>query len=122
MKIAVTATAPTLDATIDPRFGRCSYFIIIETNDMSFEAIENTSVSSSGGAGIQAAQTIAIKGAKLLITGNIGPNAYKTLNAANIDVIASCNGIVSEAIANYQAGVLKATTSANVESHAGING
>jgi predicted Fe-Mo cluster-binding NifX family protein len=44
MRIAVTAAGSTLDATMDPRFGRCAYFVIVETDDMTFEAIENTNI------------------------------------------------------------------------------
>ena len=59
MKIAVTAADPSLDATIDPRFGRCPYFLIVETEDLRFEAVANPSLSLGGGAGIQAAQLMA---------------------------------------------------------------
>ncbi len=56
MKIAITSTGPTLDDPVDPRFGRCAYFVIVKTNDMSFEAFDNESIALGGGAGIQAAQ------------------------------------------------------------------
>ena len=75
MKVAVSADKKDLDAPIDPRFGRCAFFIIVDTDDMSFEAFDNESVALSGGAGIQAAQFIASKGAEVIITGNVGPNA-----------------------------------------------
>ena len=61
MKIAVTSTGPTLDDPIDPRFGRCAYFIIVETDDMSFEAFDNESIALGGGAGIQSAQFVVSK-------------------------------------------------------------
>jgi len=68
MKIAVSSTGTDLNSEIDPRFGRCAYFIIVNTDDMSFEAIENESMSLGGGAGIQSGQFIASTGAKVLIT------------------------------------------------------
>ena len=52
MKIAVTATGPSLDEQVEPRFGRCPYFLIIETDDMDYEAVENPNVILGGGAGI----------------------------------------------------------------------
>ena len=82
MKICVTATANSLDAQIDPRFGRCSYFVIVDSETMQFEAVPNMAAAASGGAGIQAAQTIAKEGVKLLITGNVGPKAFQALAAA----------------------------------------
>ena len=82
MKICVSSTANNLDAQLDPRFGRCPYLLIVDTETMQFEAIPNLAAGTSGGAGIQAAQTIANKGAKVVITGNVGPNAFKALSAA----------------------------------------
>ena len=82
MKVAVSSTAKDLEAQIEPRFGRCPYFIIVDTDDMSFEAFDNESMSLGGGAGIQSAQFVASKGAKVVITGNVGPNAVSTLSAA----------------------------------------
>jgi predicted Fe-Mo cluster-binding NifX family protein len=62
MKVAVSATGITLDAEIDPRFGRCATLMLVETDDMSFEAIDNANSALSGGAGIQTAQVVAHKG------------------------------------------------------------
>jgi predicted Fe-Mo cluster-binding NifX family protein len=77
MKICVSSTANSLDAPIDPRFGRCPYFIIVDLETMQFEAIPNTASGAMGGAGIQAVRIIASKGVKVVITGNVGPNAFQ---------------------------------------------
>ncbi len=58
MKIAVSATGNNLNSEINPRFGRCEYFIIVETDDMSFEAYENENNELSSGAGIQSASFV----------------------------------------------------------------
>ena len=71
MKICVSATAKNLEAQTDPRFGRCPYFVIVDSETMQFKAIPNVASGATGGAGIQAAQTIANKGVKLVITGNV---------------------------------------------------
>ena len=84
MKIAVSATAPNLDAEVEPRFGRCPYFIIVDPDTMQFEAVENSSAMASGGAGIASGQVIAGKGVRAVLTGNCGPNAYQVLSAAGI--------------------------------------
>ena len=112
MKICVTATAASLDAQIDPRFGRCSYFVIVDSETMQFEAIPNTAAGVSGGAGIQAAQTIANKGVKMLITGNVGPKAFQALSAAGIEVATGAFGTVREAVEKFKRGELSAVSEA----------
>ena len=120
MKIAVTAKSNNLDSEIDPRFGRCSFFLIIETDTMSFDSISNESAMASGGAGIQAAQTVARAGVEIVITGNIGPNAFQTLSAAGIKVFTGANGTIKEVIEKYKKGELRKTESASVGSHFGM--
>ena len=122
MKVAVTASGKDLDASIDPRFGRCAYFIIVDTDSMNFEVFENESMTLGSGAGIQSAQFIAGKGGKVLITGNVGPNAASTLSAAGIQLIAGQTGTVRQAVENYNRGILKPTTAANVPGHFGMGG
>jgi len=119
MKIAVTATGPSLDAPVDPRFGRCPYFLIVETDNLAFEAVENPSVTLGGGAGIQSAQFISEKGARFVLTGNCGPNAYQTLSAAKIEVIVGCSGVVRDVVEQFKAGQLNAVNEPNVASHFG---
>jgi len=119
MKIFVSAVSDSLDAEVDPRFGRCPYFAIVDTETMAFESIPNTASSSMGGAGIQAAQLVADRGAKVLITGNIGPNAFQALSAANIKVITGAFGSVREAIEEYKSGELKETGAPSVRGHFG---
>lgn len=109
MKICVSAVSGNLDAQIDPRFGRCQYFVIVNSETMEFEAVPNLSASAMGGAGIQAAQTVANKGVKVVITGNIGPNAYQVLSSAGIELITSASGTVREAVERFKKGQLTAT-------------
>ncbi len=107
MKVAVSSTGPDLDSQIDPRFGRCSYFIIINPEDMAFEVYPNENASLGGGAGIQSAQFVASKGAQVVITGNCGPKAMKALEAAGIKVISNQTGTVREAIEQFKEGRLE---------------
>ena len=122
MKICVTATANTLDAQIDPRFGRCSYLVIVDSETMQFEAIPNMAAGATGGAGTQAAQTIANKDVKLLITGNVGPNAFGALSAAGIEIVTGASGTVREAIKKFKRGEFKKTREPTVDSHFGMGG
>ena len=120
MKIAVSSSGNTLDSQIDPRFGRCAYFLIVDTDDMNFEAFDNESISLGGGAGIQAAQFVASKGAKAVLTGNVGPNADNVLNAANIKVYIGLTGTCRDAIDKYKKGELQTVNGPSVSRHAGI--
>jgi len=122
MKIAVSSSGKNLDSLIDPRFGRCAYFLLVETDDMSFEVFDNQSMASGGGAGIQSAQLISSKGAKAVITGNCGPNAVKTLAAAGIEVFLENTGIVREALQKFKNGELTSTDMADASEYSGLAG
>jgi len=122
MKIAISANGPTLDAEVDPRFGRCQYFIIADPQTMEFEAIDNASAMAGGGAGISAAQMVAGKGVEAIITGNCGPNAHQVLSAAGVKMITGASGKVKDIIENYRDGKLKASSQPNVPDHFGMGG
>jgi predicted Fe-Mo cluster-binding NifX family protein len=120
LKIAISATGPGLDADVDPRFGRCQYFIVVDTETMQFEALENSSAVAAGGAGISAAQMVANKGVEVVLTGNCGPNAYQTLSAADVHVVSGVSGRVRAALEAYRAGKLQPSVQPNVASHYGM--
>ena len=120
MKIAVSSMGKDLDAPIDQRFGRCPFFIIVETEDMSFETVQNDSAVLGGGAGIQSAQLVAANGAKFVITGNCGPNAGNTLAAAGIKLITGQSGTVKDAVARFKKGEFTVSTEANAPEFSGI--
>lgn len=100
-----------LDDPIDPRFGRCEYFIIINPATMAFEAIENSSAALSGGAGIQAAQLVADKSVDVVLTGRCGPNALNAFKAAGIKVVTGVSGQVREAVGAFTDGSMTAAVS-----------
>ena len=102
MKVAVSSTGTDLDCQVDSHFGRCSYFIIINPDDMSFEVHPNENATLGGGAGLQSAQFVASKGAQVVITGNCGPKAMKALEAAGIKVISNETGTVREALERFK--------------------
>ena len=119
-KICVTSEGGNLDYKVDPRFGRCQYFIIVDTDTLAFEAIQNPNIEAMGGAGIQSGQVVAGTKVKTVLTGNVGPNAFQTLQAAGIDVITGVSGSVKEAIGKYNKGDLKPTQGPSVNSKFGI--
>jgi len=122
MKICISSTGKNLDAIVDQRFGRCQYFLVVDTETMNVKTISNEATLSSGGAGIQAAQIVTKEDIGSVITGNIGPNAFQILQAAGIKVYTGAEGTIKEAIEKLKKGKLKETGSANVESHSGIGG
>lgn len=122
MKIAVSAGGKDLDSPIDPRFGRCAFFLVVDSGDMSFLVFDNENMALGGGAGIQSAQFVASKGAQIVITGNCGPNAVKTLNAAGIGVIVGQSGTVRQTVEKFKKGLLETTSQANVADHFGTSG
>ena len=122
MKIGISSTGKDLNAQVDPRFGRCQYFLIVDADTMDFESISNESAMASGGAGIQAAQIIAKAGVEVMITGNVGPNAFQTLSAAGIKIFTGISGTIKEAVERYKKGDLKETETSTVGSHFGMGG
>jgi len=122
MKIAITVEEPSLDGKVEPRFGRCPYFLIIDPDTLAFESIENASAALGGGAGVQSAQVVAEKGATTLLTGNCGPNAHRTLSAAGIQVIVGCSGPIKDVIEQFKAGKLTAVDEPNVAGGFGTMG
>ncbi|MFC1994529.1 NifB/NifX family molybdenum-iron cluster-binding protein [Chloroflexota bacterium] len=121
MKIAVSATGLDLDAQVDPRFGRCRYFVIVDLETTKFEALENSGAMGSGGVGVSVAQMIAGKGVESVITGNCGPNAHQALSAAGIKVITGITGNIQDAIGDYKSGNLQTSSKPNVSAHSGMN-
>jgi len=120
MKIAITASGSDLSSSVDPRFGRCPFFLLVDTDTMEFEAVENSNVSAMSGAGIQSAQFIANKEAKALLTGSCGPNAFQTLQAAGVEVIVGVTGTVQEAVQKFKSGQFQPAPQPDVPSHFGI--
>jgi len=122
MKIAVTSTGPSMDDQVDARFGRSPYFLIVDTETDKFEAMENPNVAVGGGAGIQSAQFMAERDVKVILTGNCGPNAFRTFGAAGIQVIVGVNGTVRQAVEKFGAGDYSTASDPNVGSHFGMGG
>ena len=120
MKIIVTATAPELEAAVDPRFGRGAYFVVVDTETLQWQAHENQGVNAAGGAGSQAAQFVAQQGAHAVISGDFGPNAYIALAAGEIKMILlGPSKTVREAAANFTAGKLEQVSAPTGAGHHG---
>ncbi|WP_340819193.1 NifB/NifX family molybdenum-iron cluster-binding protein [Methanolobus sp. WCC4] len=113
MKICVTSKDVGLDAPVDPHFGRCGYFVMVDPETMDQLSLKNEQVSASGGAGVQAAQQVISEGIDVLITGSLGPNAFSLLSAENIEVRVCSTGSVKEAVDAYGSNSLETIKEAN---------
>ena len=120
MKVVVTAQGQDLEAMVDPRFGRCQYFLFIDTESMQLEAVVNPARQAGGGAGIQAGQLVADKGAEAVITGNVGPNASRVLTGSGIKVYTGAAGSVSGVIEKFKEGKFTQSSGPTVREHFGM--
>ena len=120
MKIAVAATGNSIDAPCDPRFGRCAWFVIVDTDTLEWAALENSGAAAGSGAGIQAAQAVARAGAEAVIAGNYGPNASQMLAAGGIAAYVANPGMtVREAVQAFKEGRLQLVGGPTAPAHSG---
>ena len=117
-KIAFTTSGSDLSAPLDRRFGRALRFLIYDLDSKTFEVVDNTqNLNAAQGAGIQSAETVAKAGAKALVTGNCGPNAFRVLTAAGVRIFTTDLPTVADALKGYLEGKLEEAGSANVRGH-----
>lgn len=113
MKICISLSGKTFDSLVDPRFGRCPYFLIVDLKDENkIEIVENSATKASRGAGISAAQLVADLGVEIIITGNIGPNALSVLQPVGVKIFQGVNITAKEAIAKFKKNELLEITAA----------
>lgn len=110
MKVLVSSTGDSLEAKVSPIFGRCPYFVLVDSDTMQAQALSNAAMSASGGAGVQASQFVVQQGAEVVLSGNLGPNAMQVLQAAGIEFYPVNGGTVREAVEALKAGQLQAYT------------
>jgi len=118
VKVAVTSQGPNLDSQVASRFGRARYFLIVDTTSGEFTVRDNSgNLSSAHTAGMQAAGAIVSLGVGAVITGSIGPKAFATLQAGNIEVYTVASGTVGDAIEKLEAGQLRPAQEPNMQEH-----
>lgn len=103
---------------MDQRFGRCTCFILIDTDSGEFSVLDNQgNAGRSGGAGIQAAELIAGTDTEAVVTGHCGPKAFSALSEINIPVYGAAESTIAEALDQFKSGALKKFGAPDVESH-----
>ena len=118
-KIAVSSEGPDLNAQVDPRFGRAAGYVVVDPENMAFDYIDNgTSQVMAQGAGIQAAEIVAGSGARVLLTGFVGPKAFQALTAAGIAIGQNLDNLtVREAVQRFQQGDVVMAEAPNSRGH-----
>ena len=117
MRICITTSGIDLDAQVDSVFGRARYFLLVDSETLETEAIEN--IPGAHGAGVQAAQTMVDKSVGTVLTGNVGPNAFQGLSAAGIQIHIGAKGTARDALAAYKAGTLQTAGGPTSQGHGG---
>jgi len=120
MRIVVTANGAGLDAPASPVFGRCPSYTFVDTDTFEAETVDNPAMNAAGGAGIQAAQFVVEQGARAVVTGNMGPNAYNVFRSAGVPVFLGREGTVRECVDAFRSGELHETGGATGPAHAGM--
>lgn len=120
MKVAITAGGENLNSPVDRVFGRTRWFVITDPDGGNIEVSENSqNVNAAQGAGIQAAQQMANKSVDVVLTGNVGPNAFRALDAASIKVFQFGSDIltISDALTAWKEGRLQAVKAPTAKGH-----
>ncbi|NLC12016.1 MAG: hypothetical protein GX767_07175 [Firmicutes bacterium] len=120
MKIAISANGKNLSSRLDPRFGRCSYYALYDTEGKNWNFIANPGALEGSGAGVKAAQFLLEQKIDVLLTGDVGPNATKVLKSAGIKVFSLSDVSLEDALKQYEQGQAKHLEGATVASHAGM--
>ena len=116
--IAITSIDGTLEGGLDERFGRAQKILIYDPETKNSKVIDNKlNMGASQGAGIQTAQNVIDSGAKIVISGHLGPNAFRVLNAAGIEAYSAAGMTVQEALMAFAERKLEKMSSANVQGH-----
>ena len=108
MKVVVTALGTDSDSQVDPHFGRARYFLFVDTETGQIKSHDNSAgVNAAQGAGIQAGQLVVSQGAEAVVTGSVGPKAFRALQAGKVAVYVGAAGSIQDALADLEAGRLE---------------
>ncbi|MBN2450777.1 MAG: NifB/NifX family molybdenum-iron cluster-binding protein [Lentisphaeria bacterium] len=118
MRIAITAQGPGLDAPLDRRFGRARFFVVCDTESGAVTAADNIqNLNAVQGAGVQAGGNVVALGVEAVLTGNIGPKAFATLQAGGVRVYHGADGTVGDALEAFRQGRLQEAEGPDAEAH-----
>ncbi len=120
MRVAVSALGTTLDDRVDERFGRAAYILMVDPETLEFEAVDNqANRNAMQGAGLGTAEAVASRGVEAVITGHLGPKAFKALSVAGVSGYGATGMIVRDAVKAFGEGRLESLGEG--EAHAGLS-
>jgi predicted Fe-Mo cluster-binding NifX family protein len=118
MKLAITSVDEGIESSVDLRFGRAKYFVVVDLETHATTTVSNSvNLNAAQGAGIQTAKTLIDLGVKAVITGHVGPKAFVALEAGGVAIYPVAGGTVAQTLEQFQAGSLKTIAGADVEGH-----
>jgi predicted Fe-Mo cluster-binding NifX family protein len=122
VRLAICASDEGINAEVDQRFGRCKYFVIVDSDTGEIiEVVPNENAVAFGGAGPRSAQLLAEKSVDAVLLGNVGPNAANALEAAKIMVFSGIEGTVGSTLEKFKSGSLVQISEATGPSHQGMD-
>jgi predicted Fe-Mo cluster-binding NifX family protein len=117
MKIAISTTNGTSTEPINPRFGRCESFAIFDTQTETWSSLTNPAIEAQGGAGTKVVQFLLENAINVIITGHYGPNAFRAIQASNIEAFQSTSGTPQELVEKYHNHQLTPATQSEKHHH-----
>lgn len=120
VKVAVSALGPSLDDRVDERFGRAGYLLVVDVDTLATDVIDNAvNRNALQGAGIGAAEAVATAKADAVVTGHLGPKAFRALQAIDVEGYSGVGLTVREAVDRFAAGSLE--TLGESTAHSGLD-
>jgi predicted Fe-Mo cluster-binding NifX family protein len=115
MKIVVGTDEKTLNALITKKFGYAKYYLLYDTDEKTFEVIENIDPEDNHAPLRELVQ----KGTDVFIVAYIGPHAFEVLHSANKKVFHAKNITGMAAIEKLQGNELEEMQNPNVTKSVG---
>jgi predicted Fe-Mo cluster-binding NifX family protein len=111
MLVAFSTQSASIDAPLDPRFGRAKHFVVTDSLCAKSSTYDNPHGGDTNhGAGIRTAEFIANLGVEVVVSGAVGPKAMDVLRQAGIRAFACPGGTAAEALARLNKGELQEIT------------
>ena len=118
MKIAVASSGQWLDSDVDYHTGRAACFIVYDTEQEDFKAIDNWECTEClHWAGLRSADILIKAGVSSIVVRHIGPNTFRSLTNAKIKVYYVDEIAVVRAIRMFRDGQLSEAQEPNCEGH-----
>lgn len=107
MKVAISSQGKRRDSPVELWFGRAAYYLILDTDNMTFDALENEAAGDSADIDeINAARLVINAGAQAVLTGNCGLDVRHMFATAGVKLFQGVPGTVEEAVAQFKDGKL----------------